>query len=89
MSRPTVDLSKSDDEESETKERRVSPEEAEKFASMQQKHSDIVQMMHYQGSTLSRLVYDGVRIVFRRKKLGPKRPKKASNFMGAFGIATH
>ena len=85
----TVDLSKSDDAGSETKERRVSPEEAEMFASIQQKHSDILQMMHYQGSTLSRLVYDGVRIVFRRKKLGPKRPKKASNFMSAFGIATH
>jgi hypothetical protein len=44
---------------------------------------------HYRGVTLSRLVYDGVHIVFKRKKLGPKRPGRTNAFMQAFGIATN
>lgn len=74
---------------SEKKERRVDPKEAEMFASLQQKTIETITNKYYQGTTLSRLVYDGVRIVFKRKKIGPKRPKNVSVFMEAFEIPTH
>lgn len=85
----TVDLSKGKDSVSEKKDHRVDPREAEMFASIQRKGIESITKYHYQGKTLSRLVYDGVRIVFRRKKLGPKRPKNVNVFMKAFGIATN
>ncbi len=71
------------------KEHRVDHKEAEMFASIKQKHTNTIKNDHYRGVTLSRLVYDGVHIVFRRKKLGPKRPARTNAFMGAFGIATN
>ncbi len=70
------------------KEHRVDQREAETFTFIKRKLADFLKDNYYQGMTLSRLVYDGVRIVFRRKKLGPKRPARTSAFMRAFGIAT-
>jgi len=85
----TVDLSKGEDSVSEMEEHKVDPKEAEMFASIQRKSIESITKNHYQGTTLSRLVYDGVRVVFRRKKLGPKRPKNVNVFMKEFGIATN
>lgn len=85
----TFDLSEAEGVASEEKEHKVSQKEAETFASIQQKSIKSITKNHYQGKTLSRLVYDGVRIVFRRKKLGPKRPKSVNSFMKALGIATN
>lgn len=85
----TVDLSRGENSVSEKKEHKVNPKEAEVFASIQRKSVESIIKNHYQGRTLSRLVYDGVRIVFRRKKLGQKRPKNTNVFMEAFGIVTN
>lgn len=85
----TVDLSKSEHSVSEKKEHKVDSKEAEMFASIRRKSIESITKNHYQGRKLSRLVYDGVRIVFRRKKLGSKHPKNANVFMKAFGIATN
>ncbi len=70
-------------------EHQVDRKEAVMFASFKQKHTDTIKNDHYRGTTLSRLVYDGVRIVFLRKKLGPKRPARTNAFMRAFGITTN
>jgi hypothetical protein len=83
----TFDPSKGDGSGSEKKEYKVDSKEAEMLASIQQKHVEELLKNHYQGQTLSRLVYDGVLIVFKRKKLGQKRPKNANVFMKAFGVA--
>lgn len=66
--------------------REVDRQDAELFAAAQQAYLDYVQQERYQGATLSRLVYDGVCLVFKRKKIGPKPPKKANDFLDAFGI---
>jgi len=67
----------------------VDQEEAEIFTSIKQKRTNTIKNDHYRDATLSRLVYDGVRIVFQRKKLGPKRPARTNAFMQAFGISTN
>ena len=85
----TVDLSKNETSVSEKKECGVNPKEAEMFASIQRESIGSITKNHYQGKTLSRLVHDGVCIVFRRKKLGPKHPKDIKIFMKAFVIATN
>ncbi len=66
----------------------VGDDEAETFASLRQTHINEVKDRYYQGKTLSRLVYDGVNLVFRRKKIGPKPPARTNTFLRAFGIAT-
>jgi len=66
----------------------VDQKEADVSASIKRKHTASLRDSHFQGGTLSRLVYDGVRIVFRRKKLGPKRPARTNAFMRAFGLTT-
>lgn len=63
--------------------------EAEKFTAYKHLHVEMMTKKFYQGKTLSRLLYDGVHLVFLRKKLGPKRPAKTKAFAKAFGIATN
>lgn len=69
-------------------ERRVSREEARMFESMRQGHIEYLKDKYYKGVTLSRLIFEGVHLVFRRKKIGPKKPTRTQAFMKAFGLNT-
>lgn len=81
-----VNTEDSNSEMEETK-HRLEPSDVEMFAKSKGAYADFLKDNRYQGATLSRLVYDGVRIVFRRKKLGPKPPARTRSFMKAFGVA--
>lgn len=85
----TFDPTGANSELGQEEERSVSPDEAEVYAAMKRAHVRFVEQTRYGGSTLSRLVYDGVHIVFKRKKIGPKPPARTSAFMRAFGIAAN
>jgi hypothetical protein len=71
---------------SDRQEHKVDKESSEIFSQLQKQQIESIERKHYQGKTLSRLVFDGVRIVFKRKKLGTKIPKKTMNFMETFGV---
>lgn len=62
--------------------------DAAEFAGRRNRYVEHLKNTKYQGATLSRLLFDRVKIVFKRKKLGPRKSKAASSFIKTFGLAT-
>lgn len=64
-------------------------ESALKIEALRQQYIASVNEEIYCGKTLSRLVYNGARIVFKRKHIGTKHPEKIDKIVNLFGIVTN